>query len=181
MVPLLQHLTLILWAFEIQVNKKVLTEEELKQQKLADELAEISEALKNTLSIMKELNDIGILEAAQSMLKAKEEITKILLAQVTREPVTNAINNLMGAAGALSEIDPATTTKLMKSFSEGMESAEEYLHHPKKIGVMDLMRVLKDPDVNRAVGFGIHFLKGLGQGLAERKDDNEEFISKKDK
>ena len=29
------------------------------------------------------------------------------------------------------------------------------------------MKVLKDPDINRAIGFGLHFLKGMGKGLQE--------------
>ena len=44
-------------------------------------------------NIVGELNDIGMLEAANSMLKQKEPIAKIVLGQVTREPVTNLINN----------------------------------------------------------------------------------------
>jgi uncharacterized protein YjgD (DUF1641 family) len=28
-----------------------------------------------------------------------------------------------------------------------------------------LIKSLKDPDVNRAVKFGLHFLKGMGKGL----------------
>jgi uncharacterized protein YjgD (DUF1641 family) len=160
------------------INKKVLTEEEQKQQNLknlSEELAENTETLQNTLAIMKELNDIGILEAVQSMLKAKEEITKILLGQVTREPVTNLLNNMMGAAGMLTDLDPAVTGKLLKSVSTGVESAEQYLQNPKKVGVMDLLKVLKDPDVNRAMGFGIHFLKGMGKGLGQKDEapDNE--------
>lgn len=37
----------------------------------------------------------------------------------------------------------------------------------KKIGMLDLVKVLNDPDINRAIGFGIHFMKGLGKGLKE--------------
>ncbi len=29
------------------------------------------------------------------------------------------------------------------------------------------MKVLKDPDINRAIGFGLHFLKGMGKGLKD--------------
>ena len=29
------------------------------------------------------------------------------------------------------------------------------------------MKMLNDPDVNRALNFGVHFLKGLGKGLKE--------------
>lgn len=85
------------------IQKQELTEEEIKQQKL-DDLKELltnnEEALNQMFNIVGELNDIGMLEAANSMLKAKEPIAKIVLGQVTREPVTNLINNMMGAAGA---------------------------------------------------------------------------------
>src|SRR4051812_26179994 len=97
------------------VQKHKPTKEERQQQKLEDLktlLTENDEALNRIIDIMGELNDMGVLEAANSMLQAKEKIAKIALGQVTREPVTNIINNLMGAAGALSSLDPETTTKL---------------------------------------------------------------------
>lgn len=89
------------------IQKQELTEEEVKQQKLDDVkelLANNEDALNQMFNIVGELNDIGMLEAANSMLKAKEPIAKIVLGQVTREPVTNLINNMMGAAGALTEL-----------------------------------------------------------------------------
>ena len=46
---------------------------------------------------------MGVLEAATSMLQAKEKIAKIALHQITREPVTNLINTLMGASRRLDE------------------------------------------------------------------------------
>ena len=81
------------------IQKQELTEEEIKQKKL-DDLKELlvnnEDALNQMFNIVGELNDIGMLEAANSMLKAKEPIAKIVLGQVTREPVTNLINNMMG-------------------------------------------------------------------------------------
>ncbi|QBP92010.1 DUF1641 domain-containing protein [Bacillus mycoides] len=152
------------------IQKQELTEEELKQQKLEDLkelLANNEEALHQMFNIVGELKDIGMLEAANSMLKAKEPITKIVLGQVTREPVTNLINNMMGAAGALTELDPELTKKLVGSVLTGMDEGNQHLQSNKKVGILDLMKVLKDPDINRAIGFGLHFLKGMGKGLKE--------------
>ena len=157
------------------INKKVLTEEEQKQQmlnQLSDSLLENSETIINTLKIMKDLNDIGILPAVHNMMEAKEDIVKIILGLVNREPVTNIINNLMGAAGMLSAIDPELLGKLLKSLGNGMAEGQAYLEDPKKIGLFDLMKVLKDPDINRAMGFGIHLLKGLGQGLGAKEEQH---------
>ncbi|EJP95865.1 DUF1641 domain-containing protein [Bacillus cereus] len=152
------------------IQKQELTEEEMKQQKLEalkKLLANNEDALNQMFNIVGELNDIGMLEAANSMLKAKEPIAKIVLGQVTREPVTNLINNMMGAAGALTELDPELTKKLIGSVLTGMDEGNQHLQNNKKVGILDLMKVLKDPDINRAIGFGLHFLKGMGKGLKE--------------
>ena len=152
------------------IQKQGLTEEEQKQQKLEDLkelLANNEEALNQMFNIVGELNDIGMLEAASSMLKAKEPIAKIVLGQVTREPVTNLINNMMGAAGALTELNPELTKKLVGSVLTGMDEGNQHLQSNKKVGILDLMKVLKDPDINRAIGFGLHFLKGMGKGLKD--------------
>lgn len=152
------------------IQKHELTEEEQKQQKLEDLkalLADNEEALNQMFNIVGELNDIGMLEAANSMLKAKEPIAKIVLGQVTREPVTNLINNMMGAAGALTDLDPELTKKLVSSVLTGMDEGNQHLQSNKKVGILDLMKVLNDPDINRAIGFGLHFLKGMGKGLKD--------------
>ncbi|EEM17325.1 MULTISPECIES: DUF1641 domain-containing protein [Bacillus] len=152
------------------IQKQGLTEEEQKQQKLEglkELLANNEEALNQMFNIVGELNDIGMLEAANSMLKAKEPIAKIVLGQVTREPVTNLINNMLGAAGALTELNPELTKKLVGSVLTGMDEGNQHLQSNKKVGILDLMKVLKDPDINRAIGFGLHFLKGMGKGLKD--------------
>ncbi|MFC9600344.1 DUF1641 domain-containing protein [Peribacillus butanolivorans] len=147
-----------------------ITEEEIKLQKL-EELKTLvtnnEDVLNNLFKILGELNESGVLEAANSMLQGKEQIAKIALQQVTRQPVTNLINTLMGATGALMNADAAQSTKLLNSALAGVDEANKFLQTDKKIGVMNLMKTLNDPDINRAIGFGIHFLKGMGKELKE--------------
>ncbi|AXN38689.1 helical membrane plugin domain-containing protein [Peribacillus butanolivorans] len=147
-----------------------ITEEEIKLQKL-EELKTLvtnnEDVLNNMFKILGELNESGVLEAANSMLQGKEQIAKIALQQVTRQPVTNLINTLMGATGALMNADATQSTKLLNSALAGVDEANKFLQTDKKIGVMNLMKTLNDPDINRAIGFGIHFLKGMGKELKE--------------
>lgn len=150
------------------IQKRVLTEEETKQQKLEELktlLADNDEALNQTLEIVRELHKSGMLEAASSMLQAKDKIAKIAVGQVSREPITNLINTVMGATSALTTVDPEVTTKLVNSVVSGMNEANEQAQNPKQIGMFELFKALKDPDINRAIGFGMHFLKGMGKGL----------------
>lgn len=150
------------------IHKQELTDEQRKQQKLEDLttlLSDHEEALTKIMGIVGELNDIGVLEAADAMLRAKEKIASIALGQINREPITNMINNLMSAAGVLTSIDPEISKKVAGSVAAGMDEGNKYLQSNKKTSLFDLVKALNDPDINRAVGFGIHFMKGLGKGL----------------
>lgn len=152
------------------IRKQDQTEEEYAQQKLTDLqklLANNEEALNSILNIVSELNDIGALEAANSMLRAKEQVAGIAVHQLSREPITNLINHLLSATDALANTDPDTVKKLTGSITAGIEEANEHLHSSKPMNMFDLLKVLKDPDINRAVRFGIHFLKGMGKELKE--------------
>ncbi|MGE7778521.1 DUF1641 domain-containing protein [Peribacillus sp. NPDC097264] len=145
-----------------------ITEEEIKLQKIEELkmlVTDNEEMLNSVFNILGELNDCGVLDAATSMLRGKEQIAKVALGQVTREPVTNLINTLMGATGALMKADTDQVTKLLSSALAGIDEGSKFIETDKKIGVMNLVKVLNDPDINRAIGFGIHFLKGMGKEL----------------
>lgn len=148
------------------VKRREYTEAERKSQKidrLTDNVTENDEALDQTLRILFELHDSGILDSLEALLKAKGKVTEIVLGQVTRKEVTTMINNVMGAAGALTAIDPEQTEKLLSGVTEGLNAAS--LEKDKKVSAFGLLKALRDPDVNRAVSFGLSFMKGLGKSL----------------
>jgi uncharacterized protein YjgD (DUF1641 family) len=152
------------------IQKTELTQDQIKIQSLENLLSEVAhnkDSLLDTLNLLQELHDSGIMEALGSLLKAKESATKIALGQITRKPVTNMINNAMAAGGILTELDPETTSKLAKSLTVGLQKAEQGLKADTKLGLFDLMKAIKDPDINRAFGFGFNLLKGIGEGLKE--------------
>jgi uncharacterized protein YjgD (DUF1641 family) len=151
-----------------QIKEPLLSEKEIQSQaleKVIQNVMQNADGIQEAMTLLQELHECGILEAVNSLVEAKEKIAKIAVGQMLRPPVTNAINNGMAAAGMLTELDPEMTKKLVGSLSIGLQKAEEGLRLNKKVGIVDLLKVMKDPDVNRAVGFGINFLKGLGEGL----------------
>ena len=48
------------------------------------------------MQLLAQLQKAGILDAAISLLAAKEDVSKIAVEQLNREPVKNALNNMMG-------------------------------------------------------------------------------------
>ncbi|ABS20859.1 DUF1641 domain-containing protein [Bacillus cytotoxicus] len=153
------------------IQKKVITEEEKKHQ-LTDELLiqleENREAVEETIQLLASLQQAGILDAAISLLAAKEDVSKIAIEQLNREPVKNVLNNMMGAGEALSSVDPELTKQITSSLVTGLQFATDELKKGKKTKVMDFFKVLKDPDINRAITFGFSFLKAFGQGLDKK-------------
>lgn len=146
------------------------TEEQSKQKKLEELqtlIAEQDEALQKILVITGELDQAGVLDALQAMAKAKDAISKIAIDQVSREPVTNIVNHVMNVAGVLSTIDPSVTEKLANGLKGGMREAELYQNNGDKVSVFQLLTALNDPDINRAVKFGLDFLKGMGKELGK--------------
>lgn len=111
------------------IKKETKTAEQIKLEKieeLKELLAENEDAVSKTMTLMNELNELGIFDAATSMLRAKEDIAKIALGQVSREPVTNLINTMMAAGGALTKADPEFTGKLLESVMAGTEQAQSF-------------------------------------------------------
>ncbi|MED1949540.1 DUF1641 domain-containing protein [Brevibacillus centrosporus] len=155
-----------------KVAEPVMTEKDRQDQtvdSVLQSLANNPEGIQATIKLLQELHESGILGAVNAAIEAKEDIAKILVGQMVRPPVTNIINNAMAAAGGLTELDPEMTKKLMGGLTAGLKKADEALQSGAKIGIFDLMKVLSDPDINRAMAFGINLLKGLGEGLKDQK------------
>ncbi|MBX9975985.1 DUF1641 domain-containing protein [Cytobacillus firmus] len=153
-----------------KIAEPILNEKDMQDQtleKVLRELTQNGDGIQEAMKLLQELHESGILEAVTSLVEAKEKIAKIAVGQMLRPPVTNAINNGMAAAGLLTELNPEMTKIMMEGLSKGLQKAEEGLQQNQKVGLFDLIKLAKDPDVNRAMGFGINFLKGLGEGMKE--------------
>lgn len=150
------------------IKLKELTPAEVQQQKM-DELqsliTEQQQSLQKILEITAELDNAGVLDSVNAMVKAKDEIASIAVTQASREPMTNLINNIMNAAGLLTSINPEVTESLKDSISKGIEEAELYKGNGDKVSIFQVMTALNDPHINRAVKYGLDFLKGMGKGL----------------
>ncbi|MFS0687667.1 DUF1641 domain-containing protein [Sporosarcina sp. 179-K 8C2 HS] len=150
------------------IKRKELTAEELQYQKLNELqslLTEQQQSLQKIIEITAELDNAGVLDAMTAMVKAKDEIAGIAVAQVSREPMTNLINNIMNATGLLTTLNPEITERLKDSISKGIEEAELYKGNGDKVSILQVMTALNDPHINRAVKYGLDFLKGVGKGL----------------
>lgn len=152
----------------VSIQLKEQTEAEIQAGKLAELqrlIAQQQQALNKLVEITGELNDAGILDAVRASVKAKDDLAEIAVNQMSREPILNLIKHVMNVSDALSSIDAEKSTLLVEILKRGLHEAELADGNDQSIGVFDLFRSLNDPDVNRAVKFGLNFLKGAGKEL----------------
>ncbi|USG66144.1 DUF1641 domain-containing protein [Brevibacillus ruminantium] len=128
-------------------------------------LVQNADGIQETIKLLQELHHSGILGALGAAVEAREDIAKVVVGQMERPPVTQLINNAMAAAGGLAELNPDMTKKLMSGLAKGLQKAEEGSCSEATVGIFDLIKALRDPDINRAIVFGINLLKGVGEGL----------------
>lgn len=144
------------------------SKEELEKIRLAElksSIASDESGFLEMLEFVKLLNDSGALEAVNSAMKAKEDITKTLLNEWRKEPITNAINNLMLSSQLLTDAKPETTEKMLENIKNATQAADAAAKHEETLGLFGLMKALKDPDVNRTLRYGVTFLKEMGKQL----------------
>ncbi|BBW98680.1 DUF1641 domain-containing protein [Geobacillus icigianus] len=155
------------------IQKRQLTEEEKRAEALAKLKAAVGdseEAVRELLTLIEQLHESGLLEAANALLKAREDVAKIVVGQLNQKPVTTMINHLFSIAGLAASLDPEKTAKLLGQLAAGvMDAYEQTEAETKKIGLLDLLRALNDPDTNRAIRFGLSALKAIGQQLGSKE------------
>ncbi|MHA6260820.1 helical membrane plugin domain-containing protein [Sporosarcina sp. CAU 1771] len=150
------------------IRMKEQTPEEVQQVKIENlqtHLALQDEAIQKIIALTSELNNAGILDAVNAMLKAKEDIAEIAVNQASREPITNLINHVINASGLLTAINPEVSEKLSSSIQSGLHEIDLYGQNGDSVGMLDLIKSINDPDINRAIKYGLHFLKGMGKEL----------------
>ncbi|EUJ24072.1 hypothetical protein PGRAN_05076 [Listeria grandensis FSL F6-0971] len=144
------------------------TDDQIKQDKMTaikDQIATDDVAFMEVLELVKALHDSGALDMLNSALKAKEDIATTFLNEARKEPATNAINNLMMTSKLLTETKPEQTEKMLEGLANAQAKANESLKEDTTLGLFGLAKAMKDPDVNRALRYGLAFLKGVGQEL----------------
>lgn len=102
------------------------TPEELEKERLEKMKADIAEQDSGFIEILetvKLLQESGALEALNSAIKARGDITKTFLNEWRKEPMTNAINNMMISSKLLTDTKPEQTEEMIANLKNADEKS----------------------------------------------------------
>lgn len=137
-------------------------EEEL-ETVLAD-VAEHSESVERLLETVETLERSGIFDLLQ-VVGVRDEGSSEQAYEVFAEDPGNlrTVQNLSLLAGGLSRIDP----DVLAATLDGSALDGEDLADPPELGLVGILRQLRDPDVQRGLGMVFLLLKQLGAGVGQ--------------
>ncbi|SFQ14099.1 DUF1641 domain-containing protein [Salibacterium halotolerans] len=154
------------------IQKQERTEEEQREQDLReieDALVENKEVILKSLFTLKHADDRGVISLLHGLFADGDKVLKVLADTLNNEENTKAIRHLLLLMGVAGKLDVEKVEPLLLKVNEGLRRVGEAGDTEEKTGYMDLVKSLKDPEVNRAVTLLLTFLKGMGQEVEEER------------
>ena len=125
-------------------------------------------ALEELVELLEKLKESGLLDTLKAMLERYEDLMT-LLAEDRR--MFHAMAVAEGALNGLEEADPAklkwATMGLVKCMAKGME--ELYEGKVEKVGLVGLLKALREPEVMVGLGALLTMARALGRCMMESK------------
>lgn len=122
-------------------------------------LAEHEETIDELLDALETLEGSGALDLLQVAGTRDEQRDELFYEVFTEDPANlRAVQNLSLLAGVLAEVDPDALGAMLDSSGVSAEDFED----PPEVGLVGIVRELRDPDVRRGLGTAFQLLNALG-------------------
>ncbi|QHA93428.1 DUF1641 domain-containing protein [Bacillus sp. N1-1] len=160
-----------------QIKRIEISEEEKRAndlKEIEDALIENKDALLETLNVVGGMKERGILTLLNGLFGEGDRVLKVLVDLLNVPENTTALKNLMLLFGAAGKINVQDLEPILLKVNAGIENVAEHSEGTEKTGYLDLLRALKDPEINRSLTILMTFLKGMGKDT-----ENEEQVNDK--
>lgn len=129
-----------------------------------------SGALLEALALLRALHERGVLEALVAFFQKGDDVLGVAMETLAEQPTyTLGAKNAMTLAQSLGELDEPTVATTQRMVSGGLSAFANAQRPAKPLGVFDVLRALKDPDVSAGMAAVIALLKGFG--AAQRQSE----------
>lgn len=145
----------------LAVSDETKREQDLKE--IEASLANHKEAVLETIDLLGHLHDRGILSLLNGLFSQGDEVFRILVQELNKPNNSRVLENLLGLAGVLGSIDIDRLKMLAEKANNGLKEATETDAAQQPSNVFELLKVLKDPEINRSIGMMVQFFKGMGK------------------
>jgi uncharacterized protein YjgD (DUF1641 family) len=151
-----------------KVQRLNLSEEQQRTKDLReveDALISNKKAILETMDIMNHMQDKGVLALLNGLFGQGDKVLDIAVKAMDKPENTNTMKNLLLLLGTLGLINVKQLEPFLLKVNSGIARVAEYKDTDERTGYFDLVRSLKDPEINKAITILMQFLKGMGQDV----------------
>ena len=129
----------------------------------------VQESIEKLLELLQKANEAGLIDLAEDIV----ELVPDSLSYMTDPRILTIGSNISFILHVLEMLNPTILSVMFNNFAKALneEMTPETFQNPPKVGLMGLMKMLGDPDVQRALGFIFLFLKAFGRSISYTSED----------
>ncbi|WP_443259429.1 DUF1641 domain-containing protein [Virgibacillus sp. L01] len=147
------------------IKRKEIPEETTKERNLdevSQAVSENKEAILKGIDLLATLNKSGSLDTVNALVKHKEDALENVMEELNKPQYSGTLENLSKLFLFIGDLKVDEIKYFADKLNTGMEvaSTSEDSH---KTSYMDLLKALKDPEINRSVTMLLQFLRGMGR------------------
>lgn len=140
---------------------------------IAVAVAEHRPAIEETLRLLQGLHERGLLAMLIGAIEQLDQVTEVVVTLLNRPEYVHSLQNGLALLSLLGRLDPHALTALAEAANGAAQAAAAQLEEEHTLGVIGLMRLLRQPEVNR----GLQLLLGIVQelGTVPSKGDRVDY------
>ncbi len=137
------------------------------QERLLLTVEDSTAALEEGLYVLRQLPEHGVLDVLGKTVRGGEGLIASLLHITGGESGTALLRNVTELGKTLATLDPREVSILGSAVTTGVHEGARHVPAVKGVGVGELLGLLKDRDMQVALGALMAVLKGAGRALRE--------------
>lgn len=151
-----------------QIRKETPNRQEEQSKAITDimaALADNKEAIMATIGIVKQLHEMGVLNALNGLLEKRVDVGVIAVQQLNQPNMHNTIKNGMNTFNFLGQLNPDQLQTILKGVSHGLEKSAENIDKNEKVSLWKLGNSIRNPEIRTSLTTMLGFLEGMGEAF----------------
>ncbi|WP_010530351.1 DUF1641 domain-containing protein [Lentibacillus jeotgali] len=148
-----------------RIKRKEIPEETLRERNLnevAKSVSENKEAILKGIDLLESLNQSGTLDMVNAFVKHREDALEHVMRELNKPQYSKILENLTNLVLLLGDMNMEDLQSFAGRLNHGVKEAAAS-EAPEKTSYMDLIKALKDPEINRSITMLLQFLRGMGR------------------
>lgn len=125
-------------------------------------VSENKEAIMKGIDFLSTLNDNGMLDMTHALVKQKETALDNVMRELNKPQYSATLENLSKMFLFLGELNVEELKHFTGKLNNGLEESRA-VDQSEKTSYVDIIKALKDPEINRSVTMLLQFLRGMGK------------------